>query len=226
MRRHLAVVFDLDGTLIDASHAIVNGFNHVLERHGVGSYRKEQILSMMGQPLSEMFAETADTHRLELDQLVRDYVEYSRALAGHGIQLLPGALSLLERCGLLCRVGVNTSRTTSSARRILGNLGINHLLQEIVGLDQVSNPKPHPEGLQLVHRRLETLPGNSIMLGDTPDDIQAALAAGTRAFGVATGYFSAEALRDAGATEVFSDLAEFEDRLFRLHKEIVEERIP
>ena len=226
VRSPFAVVFDLDGTLVDASGAIVDGFNHVLDRHSVRPYGEEQVLRMMGRPLRDMFAEIAVTHRLDVAQLVSEYVDYSRALSGRGIQLLPGALALLERCRSYCRVGVNTSRTTSSARRILGGLGVNHLLPEIVGLDQVRNPKPHPEGLQLVLGRLGAIPQDSIMLGDTPDDIQAALAVGARAFGVATGYFSTDDLRSAGAGEVFSNLAEFEVRLNQLNRKIEEKGTP
>lgn len=59
-------------------------------------------------------------------------------------------------------------------------------------------------------------PGNAIVLGDTPLDVEAALAAGARVLGVATGRFSVEQLLDAGAHDAVPDLTDTEDLLDRL----------
>lgn len=201
------LIFDLDGTLVDATRVIVAGFNHALTRQGLPPWQESRVLAMMGRPLAEMFAGIAGEHDLDCGLLVETYVEYSRAHAAQGIVLLPGASELLCQCREEnYQLGVYTSRTTASARRILRLLKVDQLLTEIVGIDQVTYPKPHPEGVELLLGRFQVRASQSWMLGDTPDDVKAARAAGVRALAVSTGYFSSRDLEIAGAERVFRNL--------------------
>lgn len=214
MKGRLTLIFDLDGTLIDATRVIIGGFNHVLTRQGLPAWERERVLALMGRPLAEMFSPIAGEHGLDCADLVEEYVAYSRANAATQIVLLPGADKLLQTCRSAgCRMGVYTSRTTSSANRMLRILKVDHLFSEIVGVDQVTYPKPHPEGIELVLSRFSASVSDGVMLGDTPDDVQAARSAGVRAMAVATGYFSSRDLLTAGAERVFNNLESFEDYL-------------
>jgi HAD superfamily hydrolase (TIGR01509 family) len=202
------VCFDFDGTLIDASRVICRSFNSVLLQRGAPSMEEREIRMLIGRPLAEMFrVALSDIDEESLEQCIQAYREVFFPLAVLLSRPLPGALPLIE---LLASQGkqlaVVTTRASDGARRILEGFHVDAHFQTIVGLEHVTWPKPDPEPVRLALERLCVAPEAAMMVGDTPDDIVAARAAGVVAVGVTSGAFEAAALEVAGPHRVVASL--------------------
>ncbi|MEV4483207.1 HAD-IA family hydrolase [Micromonospora coxensis] len=189
-----AVVFDLDGVLIDSlavareafalayAEVVGDGVAPVDEYCGHPGRYLPEVLRMMGLP-----AAMADP-----------FVRESNRLA-HRVVPLPGVADLL---GQLRRRGVAlavaTGRSGARARHVLDLVGLLPLLDQVVGSDEVSRPKPAPD---IVLRALELVgvaPADALMVGDAPADLASARAAGVVAVAALWGESDPRTLRAAG----------------------------
>ena len=203
-----AVLFDFDGTLFDASEAICQSFNAVLRSIGRQNWSREQIIPLIGRPLIEMFAMAVpESTPTQWDEWLATYratffpisVSLTRPLPG-----LHGCIEALRQGGF--RLAIVTNRTGHGARHILAGFGLSDSFEVLIGIDEVTRTKPDPEPVHLALARLGVAPEYASLVGDTPEDMQAAVAAGVRAFGVLTGFTDAVQLKRAGAEAVLSDL--------------------
>jgi 2-phosphoglycolate phosphatase len=210
-----AVLFDFDGTLFDASAAIHRSFNTALGEAGHPPWPMERLLPLIGRPLFEMFRiAVPDSTPEQRDGWIRVYRATFLPISVGLTRPLPGlqaCVAALRRSG--CRLGIVTNRSGSGARHILEGFDLADAFQTIVGLDDVTRPKPDPEPVQIALARLGVSAGASVLVGDTPEDMAAARAAGVRAIGVLTGSAGREALEKAGAWLILPDLAGLPDRL-------------
>ena len=207
-----ALVFDFDGTLVDASIPICRAFNAALEAYGAQPIKEEAIRKLIGRPLLEMFPRVLpNLTESEIDTLITDYRAVFNPIATQLSKPIPGLMEMLEHFHPRMRIGIATSRISDGAHRILEALGVRHCFEVIVGLADVTQPKPHPEPVLKVLDHLKVAPAHAIMVGDIPADIQAGHAAGTSTIGVASELYPEEALLDAGADAVVHSLAEMID---------------
>lgn len=202
-----AMIFDFDGTLVDASAAIIHAFNHALVKFGASALPPGDIQAMIGRPLREMLGRALpDIEEAEIDQLVHFYREAFAPVACTLSQPIPGLATMLAHFQSRCALGIATSRMTDGAEQILQHLGCHSAFSVIIGLQDVTHPKPHPEPVCKAMQALGAHPRESIMIGDFPDDMRAAKAAGTAAIGIASPLYNAEHLRNAGADHVIQQL--------------------
>jgi len=204
-----AVIFDFDGTLFDTTAAICHAFNGALAQDGRSPLPESRIRAWIGRPLREMFpladpGADPDTINRRIEHYRRIFLPVCVALS----RPLPGAQECLEQLRGRMRLGIATNRKTDGAEVILAGHGWRRLFDVIVGIDDVRRTKPDPEAILLAAKRLGALPSATAMVGDTPEDIQAARAAGALAVGVATGHHSKHDLAAAGADRVIGTLAE------------------
>jgi HAD superfamily hydrolase (TIGR01509 family) len=210
-----AVLFDFDGTLVDASRAICRSFDTALRRFGAPVMPEDRVKAMIGRPLREMFAvadPSAAPERLE------DYVEaYREAWLPLAVPLttpLPTAAETVRQLASSgIRLAVVTSRIASGAERILDAFALRAHFAVVVGVEHVDRPKPDPEGLRVALSALGVAADGAVMVGDTPDDVAAGRAAGTCAVGVTTGAYDESSLSAAGAHVVLGRLWELVERL-------------
>jgi phosphoglycolate phosphatase-like HAD superfamily hydrolase len=92
------------------------------------------------------------------------------------------------------------------------------MLDIVIGLEDVTNPKPHPEALEKALSLLGTEPGMSFYTGDTDIDMKTAVAAGVTGIGVATGNFSAGELRAAGGAYACANLSDVTDTILNISR--------
>lgn len=204
-----ALCFDLDGTLIDSTDAIVDSFVHTFKMLGRPEPTRERIIETISVPLEQQFGLLSVSDSARAAEVYR---EHYLAEAPKKTTLLPGvntALNRFKAAGL--KLSIATSKQRSSAEPLLEHLGVLKLFDVCVGPEDVRNPKPHPECLHLVLKRLEIGPKSMIFVGDSKYDIQAAHAAGVRCVGVSTGYSSREELRAFDPEIVLGGLEEFAD---------------
>ena len=203
-----AVIFDFDGTLFDASEAIFHSFNAALRRHGRNPLPHPDIARMIGRPLVDMFPMVDPGASPEkVQSYIEAYREEFWPICVPLSRPLPGLRACLEALRGRVRMAIATSRTERGARVILQGSGMEKFFDAIVAIEHVARVKPDPEPVLRALALLGTAPAHGMMVGDTPDDMRAARAAGATAVGVTTGYHDATALRLAGAHRVLRSLA-------------------
>jgi pyrophosphatase PpaX len=193
-----AVLFDLDGTLIDSIPLILASFRHALDAHGLEHVTSQQVLSGLGTPLSVHLGHMAGAGA-DVDALVATYRAYNHAHHDGLVRAFDGiveGLGALEHAGI--PLGIVTSKRVPMARRGLEVAGLAHDFRVLLGPEDVRHPKPHPEPLLLAAARLNVAPERTLYVGDSPHDLAAARAAGMGGIGVGWGPFDNDTLLAEG----------------------------
>lgn len=170
------VFFDFDYTLGDATPAILEGFRYAFARMGLPEPEEEAVRHTVGMMLEDEYTTLsgdADPGRRALFR--RLYAEKAGPLQPRLTRLFPGARALLEalrRAGV--SVGVVSTKGGDILRAVLEAQGILPLLDSVTGGDQVSRPKPDPEGLLAAIAGQGLRPDQALYCGDTLIDAEAA----------------------------------------------------
>lgn len=189
-----AVLFDLDGTLLDSIRLIVDSYHHTLAVHGLPPKTDEHWLAGIGTPLWVQFREWAHDAAL-FEAMIATYRDYNISNHDTKVSAYPGVVDAVRgvrRSGR--RTGVVTSKTRVGAVRGLKFLGLEAEMDLIVAVDDVANPKPHPEPVLQATGRLGLPPAETVYVGDSVHDMESGRGAGARTAAVLWGPFSREHL--------------------------------
>ena len=192
--RFAAYLFDLDGTLIDSTHLIMEAFRHTMRTHLGAVPDEARWRAGFGRPLRPQLANFARDAG-QANQMVDTYRDYTDQHHDQLLRPYPGiddALAALRRDG--SRLAIVTSKTHALAQRGLARCGLAGRFEALIGMDDVTPHKPHPAPVQAALRRLSAAPGRAVFIGDSPYDIQAGRAAGVRTAAVLWGAFGRERL--------------------------------
>jgi phosphoglycolate phosphatase len=208
-----AVVFDLDGTLVDTAPDLRAHLNEVLAELGRPGLDLESVRLMIGDGARTLLRRGLETTGgvpagLDLDALYRRFLERYTARPHRYGRVYDGVLDVLrrlERQGL--RLGVCTNKAQAPSEVLLAALGLDRFLQAIVGGDAVAAKKPDPGHLGAVLERLRANPARAVMVGDNAYDLQAARSLGVRCVLVSHGYTAVPA-RALGAARLIDRFAE------------------
>ena len=192
------ILFDLDGTLIDSTEAILESFASAFKKLGGSVPDAERIKALVGHPLPEMFRRMGVAED-RIDAYVQAYKEYYAQVHTRKTVLLPHAKEAVQCASGFARLGVVTTKTGRYSRQLLEYFGIMDAFEVLIGSEDVTRHKPHPEPILEALRRMEAYSEDAWMIGDTCMDIEAARAAGIRPLGVGCGYGDPEVLRACGA---------------------------
>ena len=192
--RPAAVLFDLDGTLIDSITLILGSMRHAFARCERVIPSDEEWLTGVGIPLRTMFQRYASTDG-DVDRLIAAYREHQ--LANHDTLVssydeVPQTLAALEQAGH--PLAVVTSKGDMLARRGLELVGIAGHFETIVSCDSCTRHKPHPQPVLIALERLGYAPEEALFVGDSVHDIEAGNAAGVETVAALWGPFSREQL--------------------------------
>lgn len=179
MTQYHTVLFDLDGTLADSVRLILDSYHHTMAAHQMAPRTDEFWLAGLGTPLTTQFAESADTPD-QLQAMIATYREYN--LNHHDAQVspYPGVVEMVTRIqNAGFRTGLVTSKNHSGALRGLRVIGLEGRMEVVVGADDVSNHKPHPEPVHRALEQLGTAVKGSIFVGDSLHDMYSGRQAGT-----------------------------------------------
>jgi phosphoglycolate phosphatase len=194
----LFILFDLDGTLIDSTEAILDSFRRSFRELG-GSYPgDEAVKGLVGHPLAEMYRSFGVPEERVEEYVVR-YKERYRQVHTLKTVLLPGAREAVELAASFARLGVVTTKTGKYSRELLEHFGLMEHFEVLIGSEDVTRHKPHPEPVLTALERMGARPQHAWMIGDTCLDVEAALAAGTVPLGVCCGTACEADLRRCGA---------------------------
>lgn len=209
--RYRAVLFDLDGTLVDSYGALAEAVNHARRTHDLDELPSERIKSLVGDGLEKLLQRAFNID--EVPDSVREAFEsrYDEICCGESRILddVENTLEALARLGI--PMAVCTNKPTGFSRKILDHLGLASHFRAIVGPDVAGARKPNA---QHVLRTLEEAGCNAdaaLFVGDMPIDVEAARNTGIDVAVVATGSSTYQQLLDANPDHVlerFSDLVE------------------
>ena len=193
------VLCDLDGTLIDSSQEIASAFRYALDQIVPGDVPQPAAIAQhIGKPLAQMISDLG--YRLSRPQLTRFLEAYRAHYDAHGtgnIHVYPGVTETLSALNSTV-FGVVTTKAPQHAQAALAHLGMAHFFRHIQGTTPNLRPKPAPDTILQALTALQCDPAQTIMVGDTPADIQAGQAAGIKTCAVSYGFGNLQALNDTG----------------------------
>ena len=210
-------VFDCDGTLVDGQAAVCNAMEQAFGQVGLPAPQRHEVRRIVGLSLPvaiRRLAPEADETKLPL--LVDAYKAafFAAREAGQVVEpLFDGVAPLLGR--LQSKGWSLAVATGKSDRGLRGCLAGHGLLDRFASLQTADRhpSKPHPSMLMEAMADTFAQPRDTVMIGDTAYDIEMALAAGTRAIGVAWGYHAPGELIAAGAEAVARSAEELEEMI-------------
>lgn len=199
------VLFDLDGTLLDHFAAIHRSHAYTMKKLGLPEPTLAQVHAAVGAGV-EVAVERLVGPQLKAAALAI-YRPYWDATMLEDVVLLPGAKELLvwfRQRGV--RTGVFTNKHGPSGRLACAHLGVANLLDCNFGATDTPWLKPDPRFARHVLAALGADAATTLLIGDSPFDVQAAHNGGFACWCVTTGTHSADELKAAGAERVFADL--------------------
>lgn len=193
------ILFDLDGTLIDSTEAILESFGVAFKTFGTETPSDEEIKAEIGHPLDRMFA-TLGVEKEKVWEHVAAYKAHYRVISKAKTFLLPQAKEAVEYAKSFATLAVVTTKTALYSRELLEHMGLMEHFEVLIGREDVTNPKPDPEPIQ---KALSLLPGVTThvwMIGDTCMDMLSAKASNVAGVGVTCGYGTHESLEKCADT--------------------------
>ncbi|MDD4797912.1 MAG: HAD-IA family hydrolase [Clostridia bacterium] len=207
----MAILFDLDGTLIDSLPVIVKTSLRVCEELNI-SVDERKIIDQIGLPLlttGELFLGKGQGQKY-----FDTYQKYFYELLAEGIEVFDGIKDLLrELKDNGQQLAIVTSKSRRSADASIEMAGLRSFFELTVTVNDDCGHKPSPDPALYALKKLGAHAENSIFVGDSPFDILCAKSAGCLACGVLWGAGSREQLQDSGADFIAADVDELRDYL-------------
>ena len=206
--RPAAILFDLDGTLIDSIQLIVEAAEHAFRGRAGRSPTRAEWVAGIGTPLVTQLRAFASDEE-DLGRLLAGYRTYQQMHHDRLTRCFDGIVGVVSE--LRARghpLGVVTSKVDASARRSLEHVGLLPLMDVIVGADACVRHKPDPEPVRLALSMLGYAPHESVYVGDTVHDIAAGNAAGVHTVGVAWGACAREQLLGQEPRDIIDSIEE------------------
>lgn len=198
--RTRAVIFDLDGVLVDSEALHVEAWREVFTARGV-IVSDEEYAHGVGMADADWLAWLAPRRAPPL--AVQECLDakrrlFARLLAAN-VRPFPGVRELVARLHPECRLGVASNSPRQSIETVLAALELRALIEAVAGAEDVTRHKPHPDIYLRVAKSLGVEPGRCTVIEDSALGVQAAKAAGMRCIGV-TNSLPAERLAAADLT--------------------------
>lgn len=203
-----AVVFDVDGVLVQSMEKHHEAYQRALGPYGI-QVEREQVFANEGRRAREVLHHIAALHGVRLEGAELDAVTKVKqdAFMGFGpMPMYPGVAELVERVqGAGLRVAIVTGTARVNVEHHFG--GLLRTLDAVVTADDVKRTKPDPEPYVAALTKLGLMPNEAVVVENAPLGVQSARAAGIQVIGVASTN-PADVLREHGATVVVDRVAD------------------
>ena len=189
----MIILFDLDGTLIDSTEAILESFHNSFRVHNFKAPKDESIEALIGYPLDEMYRELGVEESRVWD-FVATYKEHYREISTQKTVLLPFAKEAVEEASKIATLAIVTTKTGKYSQVLMEHFGLMNFFEVLIGREDVEKPKPDAEPILKALESLKSEDSDIWMIGDTKLDLLSAKNAGVNAIGVESGYDTKETL--------------------------------
>lgn len=190
-----AILFDLDGTLIDTYQTILQSMQYAIQSVLQSEIPPEVLMKKVGQPLLVQVADfSEDVHQRE--EIMRAYREHNAKIHDQTTKSFPGCTEALDRlleAGLV--LGVVTSKMHKPACEGLALFGLEKKMSCVIGADDCDKHKPDPEPVIKAMQLLGLSKDECVYVGDSPFDIASGNSAGLTTIAALWGMFSPEILK-------------------------------
>jgi len=219
-----AVIFDLDGTLIDSAPVYYELIDVIFERLGIPPVPKSILLEAMKNGEFEwdlVLPDELKNKKYQLVEKARQIIdEIAPPMFHDQIKLIPGTANTLKK---IAAKGLRLALVTSSIREYmaiklapLAKAGVADLFEVVITADDVQNKKPHAEPLVMCSDKLGLAPGKCVYVGDTRVDIKAGKAAGMQTVAVLSGFDDYDALKRETPNVIINSIAELKELKIRI----------
>ena len=192
--RFPAVLFDLDGTLIDSTRLIVESYHHTMRIHRGQTFPDAEWIQGLGTPLRVQFRRFTDDPD-EIQRMIATYRDWNLAHHDAMVSAFPGAVDAVRDLKAKgARLGIVTSKNRHGVERGLTLCGFDGLFDDIITSDDLEASKPDPAPVLAALERLGAKAAAALFVGDSPHDIAAGRDAGTRTAACLWGPFAREVL--------------------------------
>ena len=207
------LIFDLDGTLLDTEPLIIESFDHVLKTYRPDlTITREMELSFLGPTLYENLSKYLPEEKV--NEAVELYRKHNREIHPTKLKEIPNATALLTQLkdeGYA--LGIFSSKKKDMVEYGLSLVGWSSMFEVIVGYDEVTHHKPHPEGLLKTIQLMKGSVDSAVYVGDTYTDIQAAHACGVYSVAYLSHPERQEAIHAEKPNATLNDLSELTEHL-------------
>jgi len=203
-----AVVFDLDGTLVDSRADIIACCQYTLRAHGLPPVPEPRIVGAVGDGARRLLERVTGVHP-EDPRFAALLATYLTQYATHGYSrstLMPGATAALAGLSPI-PLAIATHKPRATTIPLLEHLHIRDRFAMVVAGEDVERHKPAADPLLLIAAELSVEPSRLVMVGDGPQDVLAGRAAGARTVGVPGCFVARQELAAAGPEVLLDDLA-------------------
>lgn len=189
-----AVLFDLDGTLVDSERESALAMARVLERELGLATTQADLDFVIGHSWNEIYARLRDAYRDRVrwtmaELIARSSAEREHVIAEQGMTILPGAIAAVRRLGARWPKAVVTGSSRAEAAQSLRFLGLESEFPVVLASEDYAHGKPHPAGYLAAAERLAVAPADCLVLEDSAAGIAAGRAAGMTVVAVRAGNF-------------------------------------
>lgn len=208
--RYKAVLFDMDGTVLDTLADLTNAVNHILAQYGMPPRTPREVASFLGNGAARLLALSAPegTPEETLREMLAVYQPWYDSHCAILTAPYPGILPLMEA---LKAAGVKQAVISNKQDRAVRQLAAQHfpgLLETAVGESATVRRKPNPDAVLAALREMDVRPEDAIYVGDTEVDLRTAENAHLDCAAVGWGFRTEEQLRKAGAGHIFQSAEE------------------
>ncbi len=200
------ILFDLDGTLIDSTEAILESFHKAFDIHEREHPEDEEIKELIGHPLDVMFMGFG-IDESEVWDFVATYKEHYRKISTQKTLLIESAREAVLLADEFATLGIVTTKTGEYSQILMEHFGLMDRFEVLIGREHVQNPKPDAEPILKALERLDKDDNDIWMIGDTKMDLLSAKNAEINSIGVLSGYDTKESL-EKFTDVIFSDVLE------------------
>lgn len=209
-----AIIFDLDGTLVDSARDLTSGVNYVLKKAGRAEITHDQVRLMVGHGPKELIIKAFSHTGIlpppdDIDKLTQQYLDHCLENISEKSVLYDGASALLNDLHAQdIPLGICTNKMSILTHALLKALNIDHYFTAVTCCDSFDYKKPDPRHIISTCQMMGADHRDAIMIGDSSSDIKAANAANMQSIAVSFGY-SNIAPSDLGASAVIDHFDQF-----------------
>jgi len=189
----MTILFDLDGTLIDSTEAILESFHNSFKVHNRAHPTDAAIKVLIGHPLDVMYRDLGIEEEM-VWTFVDTYKEHYRVISTQKTVLLKGAREAVLEASKFATLGIVTTKTGKYSQILMEHFGLMQYFEVLIGREDVTYPKPHAEPILKAMKQLNASKNKCWMIGDTRMDLESANNSGIKSVGVTSGYDKEEEL--------------------------------